>query len=323
MSRGHWNGVRAAFLFAFAPVFLFPGWNAWGEEPRPVSTVFRTRIDLPSAGSSMEAGVAGAADRLAVALTGASDAPRAWRELAGDKPGTILVQASPVQLNRPGETDLAEQVAARLVRHAPKNVRVLAWRGAKSKEAFEPKAAFDLPVSGKLIWGDLLFKGKDELSPRSHFAKEVMKATRIVNVAVMRGMEPCGVAGTLFNATIPNIDNSRRIIAAPSSGDPYLLEVYIRPELYPKIVAHFMDGTRIQFAGESAPEPNYQIDHHRCYASTDPVALDSLLLREIEPLRKAAKLPPIGPAAAYLQTAAAMGIGVFDSGRITVRDLPE
>ena len=93
------------------------------------------------------------------------------------------------------------------------------------RETYDPKAVFSAPLLGKLIWGDLEYRsdlGKHEplsdienTSSVSHFSRIISsEVTKIINVPVMSNTEMNGIAGCLYNVTIPNIDNWRRFSKA-------------------------------------------------------------------------------------------------------------
>ncbi len=80
-----------------------------------------------------------------------------------------------------------------------------------------------------------------------------------------------------------------------------------------------MDGLIAQYAAGPQSEPNYALHYATLMASKDPVAIDSLALKQIEEWRANARLPAIGEAAAYVQMAAQLGLGNADPGRIEVK----
>ncbi len=190
---------------------------------------------------------------------------------------------------------------------------------------YDRAAVFSAPVLGRLIWGDLLFarqnSDEDQLSSQSHFSRILVHdVDRIINVPVFSDA-PCGVAGCLYNVTIPNIDNWRRILQPPAFGDPALCELYADPRIGPKVVIHIMDALLAQYAGGPAPEPNYSFDLGTIYASKDPVAIDATALRRIDQWRKEASLPPVSNRAGYLQTAARGGLGRFAPEDIDLKEV--
>lgn len=201
-------------------------------------------------------------------------------------------------------------------------------RSIEGAQGYDPQAVISSGVLGKLIWGDLDFlkrdsarhgivqPDRDPLSPDSHLCKIVSQAvTKIINVPVLSTSEARGVAGSLYNVTVPNVDNWRRF----AESDSFLCDIYADERLGPKVVLNLMDGLLAQFAGGPEFQPNYTLPHGTIYASKDPVALDCIALGKIEEWRAQSRLPPIAPRAVYLKTAAEMGIGAASPERIDLK----
>ena len=193
---------------------------------------------------------------------------------------------------------------------------------------YEPKAIITLPITGRLIWGDVDFRprGPDPLarvereqySLDSHWSRLICGLNKIINIPVLSASEDCGIAGCIYNVTVPNVDNWRRFINEPSCGDPFLCELYSDPHAGPKVVLNIMDGMTAQYGGGPDWQPGYSWSHATLYASKDPVAIDSTALRLIEHWRKEAKLPSVTDQARYLRTAATMGLGNYGESQITL-----
>ena len=199
---------------------------------------------------------------------------------------------------------------------------------------YDPEAKVLAPVLGKLIWGDLLFEPKpsrragrahtekEQLSSISHVATLLSrKLTKIINVPVLADEAGCGLGGAIYNMTVPNVDNWRRLTQTEANQGAALPTVYADQHIAPKVVLHILDGLVAQYAGGPAGNPNYAFAHAKIYASKDPVALDATALRLIEGWRKDAKLPPIGRRAEWLQAAEEMGLGFFAPERITLKSV--
>lgn len=225
--------------------------------------------------------------------------------------------------------------------------------------SYDRSVAFTAAVLGKLIWGDLDFVASSPLAstlpsaplplgdpyrtgPRpaiaddgkmsdvSYFATILTKdVTKIINVPTMTDSVFAGVAGCLYNMTLPNIDNWRRFTflknpgsSAPrNTSDPYLAEIYSDPVIAPRVVLNIMDGLVAQIAGGPEFQPNYCRPHATIYASRDPVALDLIALRTIEQWREAARLPPVTEAAGYLWSAEQIKLGHATLDKIDIRKL--
>ena len=70
-----------------------------------------------------------------------------------------------------------------------------------------------------------------------------------------------------------------------------------------------------------ASQPNFALHPATLYASKDPVALDSVALKQLETLRVKESFPPIGRLASYIQTATATGLGNSEPSRIEVKNV--
>jgi uncharacterized protein (DUF362 family) len=76
-----------------------------------------------------------------------------------------------------------------------------------------------------------------------------------------------------------------------------------------KVVLNMMDGLLAQYAGGPRPAPNFAIHHATILASKDPVAIDAIVVRQIEGWRAKARLAPITPLALHVQAAGQLRIG--------------
>ena len=130
-----------------------------------------------------------------------------------------------------------------------------------------------------------------------------------------------GVAGCLYNVTIPNIDNWRRFRQTDRFGGSAIADFYSNPLIGKKVVLNLMDGLIAEYAGGPQSQPNYAVHHATLLASKDPVAIDAVALQRIDAWRANAKLPPIGPLAMHVQIAAQRGIGNANPERIEIRNV--
>jgi uncharacterized protein (DUF362 family) len=200
------------------------------------------------------------------------------------------------------------------------------------REGYDAKAIMSAPLLGKLVWGDLEYKGSptkmpllsdtENTSSISHFARILSsEVTKVINVPVMSSSETNGVAGCLYNMTIPNIDNWRRFAQTTGFGAESIAQIYANPIIGKKVVFNLMDGLIAQYAGGPQSQPNWALHHATLYASKDPVALDTMALKRLQEWRKRASLPPIGHMADYIQSAAELGLGNAAPNRIEIRNV--
>src|SRR5205814_5979156 len=108
---------------------------------------------------------------------------------------------------------------------------------------------------------------------------------------------------------IPSIDNWRRFTQGFNYGSTAIAEIYRTPVIAPKVVLNIMDGLVAQYAGGPRSQPNFSVHHATILASKDPVAIDALVVRQIEEWRARAWLAPITPLAQHVQAAGQLGIG--------------
>ena len=292
-------------------------------------------------------------DALVRAVTGESAPAAAWRRLVSpkDRIGIKVSAVGGAQFST--HVGVVEAILAGLENAGMDRRSVLVWdreSGDLAAAGFDPKrlrcqvrginpprgwdraAPFQAPALGKLIWGDLLFAEKsrkrlgktpasqDQLSSTSHFASIVSRdLTKIINVPVLSDSAAIGVAGALYNVTVPNVDNWRRFVTLEGGAVESLPDLYAAEQLAPKVVLHLMDGLIAQYAGGPEGNPNYAFPHATLYASRDPVALDAIALRKLEAWRREMKLPSIGRRAAWIAAAAKAGLGTFDEAKISLR----
>jgi uncharacterized protein (DUF362 family) len=286
------------------------------------------------------AAVRGMVNRLVLAVTGQPDLARAWGSLVSpeDKVG-IKISAAGGELFTT-HRDIVNAIVDGLVAAGHPRSSIVVWdrsldginaagyrpdkegyqmKSIAPRDGYDPKAVFTAPLTGKLIWGDLEFRSdrgkiplmsdQEATSDDSHFAKILTsEVTKIINVPVMSDSATCGIAGCLYNMTIPNIDNWRRFTSS-RWGNTAIAEIYRMPIISQHVVLNIMDGLVAQYAGGPQSQPNFAVHHAMILASKDPVAIDALTVRQIEEWRVKARLAPIAPLAQHVQAAGQLRIG--------------
>src|SRR5437667_2420476 len=167
-----------------------------------------------------------------------------------------------------------------------------------------------------------IFADAEATSNVSHFSKIISSdVDKVINVPVMSVSETNGIAGCIYNMTIPNIDNWRRFAQGSRFGAESLAEIYANPLISKKVVFNLMDGLIAQYAGGPQAQPNYAVHHATLYASKDPVALGAIALKRLEEWRTRGSLRPIGPIAAYVDFAGQIGLGNSAPNRIELKNI--
>ena len=292
-------------------------------------------------------------DRLVLAVTGQSDLAAAWGSLVApnDKVG-IKISAAGGELFTTHH-DIVTAIVDGLVAAGHPRSSIIVWdrslegikgAGYKSsadgfqvksiapRDGYDPKATLTAPLLGKLVWGDVDYisdKGKsvplsdtENTSNVSHFCKILAgDVTKVINVPVMSTSNTNGIAGCLYNMTLPNIDNWRRFAQGTPFGAESIAIIYANPTISQKVVLNIMDGLLAQYGGGPASQPNFALHHATLYASKDPVALDSVALKQLDVWRAKESFPPIGRLASYVQTATTVGLGNSNASRIEVKNV--
>jgi hypothetical protein len=278
--------------------------------------------------------------RLVLAVTGQPDLARAWGSLVSpnDKVGIKISAAGGGLFTT--HRDIVNAIVDGLVAAGHSRNSIIVWdrsldgitaagyrpdkegyqmKSIAPREGYDPKAVFTAPLTGRLIWGDLEFRSdrgtiplmsdQEATSDDSHFARILSsEVTKIINVPVMSDSATCGIAGCLYNMTIPNIDNWRRFTQT-RYGHAAIAEIYRMPLIGQRVVLNIMDGLVAQYAGGPQSQPNFAVHHATILASRDPVAIDALAVRQIEEWRAKARLLPIAPLAQHVQAASQLRIG--------------
>src|SRR5207253_4346905 len=102
---------------------------------------------------------------------------------------------------------------------------------------YAPQATVTAPLLEKLVWGDVDYisdtgrsvplSDTENTSNISHFSRILSgEVTKIINVPVMSNSTTNGIAGCLYNMTIPNIDNWRRFAQGTGFGAESIALIY-------------------------------------------------------------------------------------------------
>ena len=292
-------------------------------------------------------------NRLVLAVTGQPDIGKAWGSLVspGDKIG-IKISAAGGELFTTHH-DVVSAIVDGLAAAGHARENIIVWdrslggikaagyrpgaegyqlRAIPPHDGYDPKAVLSAPLLGRLVWGDLeykrdtgtsmLFSDGENTSNISHFSRILSsEVTKIINIPVMSNSEANGIAGCLYNVTLPNLDNWRRFSEGSAFGAASIAEIYADSMISKKVVLNLMDGLVAQYAGGPESRPNYAQHYATLYASKDPVAVDAVALKKFVEWRARASVPPIGRTAAYVQAAAQMGLGNSEPNRIEIRNV--
>jgi uncharacterized protein (DUF362 family) len=158
---------------------------------------------------------------------------------------------------------------------------------------------------------------------KTRFVRQVTEATAIIDMTMVKDHSICGFTGALKNMTHGQIVNPQDHHAW--NCNPQIALLYNYPVLQSRVRLHIADAYKIIYDGGPLDKyPERRIPHGALYASTDPVALDTVGWDVIEDARKKNGLPTLARVKrepAYIATAAELGIGIHDRNKIRLRDI--
>ncbi len=186
------------------------------------------------------------------------------------------------------------------------------------------------PAPTQLVWGDLEFERKGEAVGRRSFVTRLLtrEVTKIISIAPMLNHNTTGVSGHLYSLAQGGVDNFMRFENDLNRLATAVPEIYGLPALADKVVLNITDGLICQYRGEQQGLLHYSTMLNELRFSKDPVALDSLSLRELEQTRQASSTviqreTSLKNQMELLNNAALLELGVSDSDSIRIERVEE
>ena len=176
----------------------------------------------------------------------------------------------------------------------------------------------DSPITGSLVWGDLEFGLKgDGIGKKSFVAKLVSRQmTKIISVAPLINENDAGLCGHLFSLTLGSVDNTRRFEGEPDRLAVALPEIYALPSVGDHVVLHVTDALLGQYQGGPSGFLQFTAELDQLWIGHDPVALDTLALKELARERRAFSMPPLRANFQIYTNAVLLQLGLNDPARI-------
>ena len=140
-----------------------------------------------------------------------------------------------------------------------------------------------------------------------------------VNLAVGVDDSDLGIDGVLANATLWNVSNSQRFLGSEATASVAVAEIAAIPELSERMLLHFISLDHYQYIGGPQFNSLYTHSEPLLWMSSDPVAIDRLLVDRINTLRRKNGFPEINPLPKQLPFASSLGLGVFEESSIQVQ----
>ncbi len=202
----------------------------------------------------------------------------------------------------------------------------LGVRAAGSAETGYDPTNFYLPGSpmiGQLVWGDLEFGEKGPDIGKKSFVSRLLgrPITKIISIAPLLNQDSAGVCGHLYGLAMGSVDNTMRFEDDPGRLAVAVPEIYALPTLGDRVVLNLTDALIGQYEGGAKGLLQYSTVLNQLWFSRDPVALDTLAIRELDRERQVIKAPGFKPNPELYANAALLQLGVNDPARIQVGKL--
>ena len=158
---------------------------------------------------------------------------------------------------------------------------------------------------------------------RTKFVRVLTEATAAINFSLIKDHSICGYTGALKNMTHGCTINPHDFHVHHAS--PQIALLYSQDVIKSRVRLHIADGYKIMANGGPLwKQPQYVKAHEAVYASTDPVALDTIGWEIIEAARKEYGLKTLTDEKrepSYIKTAASLGLGIHERAKITLKEI--
>jgi uncharacterized protein (DUF362 family) len=157
---------------------------------------------------------------------------------------------------------------------------------------------------------------------KTRFARQLIEATAVINVSLIKDHSLCGYTGQLKNMTHGCTLNPHEFHA--NLMDPQIPLVYAQDAIRSRVRLQISDGFKLIYNGGPLDrDTRARVPHEAVYVSTDPVALDRFGWQLVDKWRNDKGLPVLKKAKrepTYILRAADMGLGIANLNQIRVKE---
>jgi hypothetical protein len=181
----------------------------------------------------------------------------------------------------------------------------------------------DSPVIGALVWGDVEFGNTNYGVGKKSFVSKLVgqRLTKIISVTPLVNENNAGLCGHFYSLALGSVDNTRRFENDPDRLAVALPEIYALPALGDHVVLHVTDALLGQNQGGPASYLQYSTVLQQLWFSHDPVALDTLGLKELGHERRRLDAPPLPSNFQIYTNATLLQLGISDPARIQIEKI--
>ena len=178
----------------------------------------------------------------------------------------------------------------------------------------------DSPVIGSLVWGDVEFGNTNRTAGKKSYVSQLVsqRLTKIISLAPLMNENDAGVCGHFYSLALGSLDNMRRFTSNAERLAVALPEIYALPTIGDKVVLHITDALLAQYQGGPASYLQLSRVRNEIWFSHDPVALDTLALKELARERRVLNIPALPSNFEIYTNAALLQLGINDPTRILI-----
>jgi uncharacterized protein (DUF362 family) len=158
---------------------------------------------------------------------------------------------------------------------------------------------------------------------KTKFVRWLTEATAAINFALIKDHSICGYTGALKNMTHGCSINPHDFHVHHAS--PQIALMYAQDVIKSRVRLCIADGFKVMAdGGPLYKRPEFVKPHEAVYASTDPVAIDTIGWEVVEKYRSDFKLKTLteaGREPAYIKAAADLGLGIHERAKIVLKEV--
>lgn len=157
---------------------------------------------------------------------------------------------------------------------------------------------------------------------RTKFARVLTESTAVINFSLIKDHSICGYTGAMKNMTHGCTINPHDFHTHHAS--PQIALLYAQDVIKSRVRLCISDAFKVMaHGGPLYKQPQYVTTYESIFASTDPVALDTIGWELVEAKRADKKLRTLtaeGRPPAYIQAGADLGLGIADRSKIKLQE---
>ncbi len=158
---------------------------------------------------------------------------------------------------------------------------------------------------------------------KTKFVRYLTEATAAINVALIKDHSICGYTGSMKNMTHGCTINPHDFHVHHAS--PQIAVMYAQDVIKSRVRLCLTDAFKVMaHGGPLDKQPQYRFPYESVFASTDPVAMDTIGWEIVEEFRAKNRLKTLtaeGRAPAYIKAGADLGLGIADRAQIQLKEV--